>query len=42
MSAPPGRVVASLPGIAVQPGTTRNGLNSQPWLASNNMGRMAD
>jgi hypothetical protein len=29
-----------LPGIALQPGV--GGLNSQPWLASNNMGRMAD
>ncbi|MBD8593306.1 zinc ABC transporter substrate-binding protein [Pseudomonas sp. CFBP 8758] len=29
-----------LPGIAVQPGVS--GLNSQPWLSSNNMGRMAD
>ena len=29
-----------LPGIAVQPGV--GGLNSQPWLSSNNMGRMAD
>ncbi|MES2869942.1 MAG: zinc ABC transporter substrate-binding protein [Pseudomonadota bacterium] len=35
-------VDGSLPGIAVQPGTSRDGLNSQPWLASNNMGRMAD
>ena len=35
-------VDGSLPGIAVQPGTARDGLNSQPWLASNNMGRMAD
>ena len=32
----------SLPGIAVQPGQGIDGLNSQPWLASNNMGRMAD
>lgn len=29
-----------LPGIALQPG--QGGLNSQPWLSSNNMGRMAD
>lgn len=29
-----------LPGIALQPGV--GGLNSQPWLSSNNMGRMAD
>nr|WP_314483486.1 zinc ABC transporter substrate-binding protein [uncultured Pseudomonas sp.] len=35
-------VDGSLPGIAVQPGANRDGLNSQPWLASNNMGRMAD
>lgn len=35
-------VDGSLPGIAVQPGAQRDGLNSQPWLASNNMGRMAD
>ncbi|KAF1031408.1 MAG: hypothetical protein GAK37_00815 [Pseudomonas sp.] len=34
-------VDGALPGIAVQPGST-DGLNSQPWLASNNMGRMAD
>ena len=34
-------VDGNLPGIAVQPGI-RDGLNSQPWLASNNMGRMAD
>ncbi len=26
----------------VQPGQGTDGLNSQPWLASNNMGRMAD
>lgn len=35
-------VDGSLPGIAVQPGTSHDGLNSQPWLTSNNMGRMAD
>ena len=35
-------VDGSLPGIAVQPGAHIDGLNSQPWLASNNMGRMAD
>ncbi len=34
-------VDGGLPGIAVQPGST-DGLNSQPWQASNNMGRMAD
>ncbi len=35
-------VDGSLPGIAVQPAQGIDGLNSQPWLASNNMGRMAD
>ena len=35
-------VDGSLPGIAVQPGAHVDGLNSQPWLTSNNMGRMAD
>lgn len=35
-------VDGSLPGIAVQPGVHSDGLNSQPWLTSNNMGRMAD
>lgn len=35
-------VDGSLPGIAVQPGTPADGLNSQPWLSSNNLGRMAD
>ena len=35
-------VDGSLPGIAVQPGAHEDGLNSQPWLTSNNMGRMAD
>jgi ABC-type Zn uptake system ZnuABC Zn-binding protein ZnuA len=35
-------VDGSLPGIAVQPGQGADGLNSQPWLSSNNMGRMAD
>jgi ABC-type Zn uptake system ZnuABC Zn-binding protein ZnuA len=35
-------VDGALPGIAVQPDNKVDGLNSQPWLASNNMGRMAD
>jgi len=35
-------VDGALPGIAVQPGLKVDGLNSQPWLAGNNMGRMAD
>ena len=35
-------VDGSLPGIAVQPGVHSDGLNSQPWLTSNNMGPMAD
>lgn len=35
-------VDGALPGIAVQPGTASDGLNSQPWLSSNNLGRMAD
>lgn len=35
-------VDGALPGIAVQPSNKVDGLNSQPWLASNNMGRMAD
>jgi len=35
-------VDGALPGIAVQPDNKVEGLNSQPWLASNNMGRMAD
>jgi ABC-type Zn uptake system ZnuABC Zn-binding protein ZnuA len=35
-------VDGALPGIAVQPGNKVEGLNSQPWLSSNNMGRMAD
>ena len=35
-------VDGSLPGIAVQPGQGIDGLSSQPWLSSNNMGRMAD
>ncbi|MBM9489341.1 zinc ABC transporter substrate-binding protein [Pseudomonas sp. ICBG1301] len=34
-------VDGGLPGIALQPGAT-DGLNSQPWQSSNNMGRMAD
>jgi ABC-type Zn uptake system ZnuABC Zn-binding protein ZnuA len=35
-------VDGALPGIAVQPEVKVDGLNSQPWLSSNNMGRMAD
>ena len=35
-------VDGGLPGIAVQPGNKVDGLNSQPWFSSNNMGRMAD
>lgn len=35
-------VDGSLPGIAVQPSQGIDGLNSQPWLSTNNMGRMAD
>ena len=35
-------VDGALPGIAVQPGNKVEGLGSQPWLSSNNMGRMAD
>ena len=34
-------VDGSLPGIAVQPGVHVDGLNSQQWLTSNNMWRMA-
>lgn len=34
-------VDGALPGVALQPGTV-DGLNSQPWMATNNMGRMAD
>ena len=34
-------VDGALPGVALQPGTS-DGLNSQPWMATNNMGRMAD
>lgn len=34
-------VDGALPGVALQPGT-HDGLNSQPWMATNNMGRMAD
>lgn len=34
-------VDGALPGIAIQPGMT-DGLASQPWLASHNLGRMAD
>jgi hypothetical protein len=35
-------VDGALPGIAVQPGNKVDGLSSQPWFSSNNMGRMAD
>lgn len=35
-------VDGALPGIAVQPDIKVDGLNSQPWFSSNNMGRMAD
>ncbi|MFS2198672.1 metal ABC transporter substrate-binding protein [Pseudomonas sp. Pseusp3] len=35
-------VDGALPGIALQPGNKVDGLNSQPWFSSNNMGRMAD
>ena len=35
-------VDGGLAGIAVQPGKGVDGLNSQPWLSSNNLGRMAD
>ncbi|WP_223590962.1 metal ABC transporter substrate-binding protein [Pseudomonas sp. A-R-19] len=35
-------VDGALPGIAVQPDSKVDGLNSQPWFSSNNMGRMAD
>jgi ABC-type Zn uptake system ZnuABC Zn-binding protein ZnuA len=35
-------VDGALPGIAVQPDNKVDGLNSQQWLSSNNMGRMAD
>ncbi|AKA23444.1 metal ABC transporter solute-binding protein, Zn/Mn family [Pseudomonas chlororaphis] len=34
-------VDGALPGVALQPGKS-DGLNSQPWLSSNNLGRMAD
>lgn len=34
-------VDGALPGIALQPGKA-DGLNSQPWMSSNNLGRMAD
>ena len=34
-------VDGGLPGVALQPGTV-DGLNSQPWQSSNNLGRMAD
>ncbi|WP_353741342.1 zinc ABC transporter substrate-binding protein [Pseudomonas fluorescens] len=35
-------VDGALPGIAVQPDNKVDGLNSQPWFSSSNMGRMAD
>lgn len=35
-------VDGALPGVALQPGVAVDGLNSQPWLSSNNLGRMAD
>ncbi|WP_223446392.1 MULTISPECIES: metal ABC transporter substrate-binding protein [Pseudomonas] len=35
-------VDGALPGIAIQPDNKVEGLNSQPWFSSNNMGRMAD
>ncbi|MHC8318496.1 metal ABC transporter substrate-binding protein [Pseudomonas sp. LB3P31] len=35
-------VDGALPGIAVQPDDKLDGLTSQPWFSSNNMGRMAD
>jgi hypothetical protein len=35
-------VDGSLPGIALQAGQGADGLTSQPWLSSNNLGRMAD
>ncbi len=35
-------VDGALPGIALQPGQGADGLGSQPWLSSNNLGRMAD
>ncbi|WP_412548600.1 metal ABC transporter solute-binding protein, Zn/Mn family [Pseudomonas sp. MWU13-2105] len=35
-------VDGGLAGIAVQPGKGVDGLNSQPWLSGNNLGRMAD
>ena len=34
-------VDGALPGVALQPGKS-DGLNSQPWMSSNNLGRMAD
>ncbi|MBC2658753.1 zinc ABC transporter substrate-binding protein [Pseudomonas sp. MSSRFD41] len=34
-------VDGALPGVALQPGKS-DGLNAQPWLSSNNLGRMAD
>ena len=35
-------VDGALPGIALKPDTRANGLDSQPWLEINNLGRMAD
>ncbi|GAB7529884.1 zinc ABC transporter substrate-binding protein [Pseudomonas sp. 3A(2025)] len=35
-------VDGALPGVALQPEQGIDGLNSQPWLASHNLGRMAD
>ncbi len=35
-------VDGALPGVALQAGQGIDGLNSQPWLASHNLGRMAD
>ncbi|VVP54596.1 hypothetical protein PS900_05620 [Pseudomonas fluorescens] len=35
-------VDGALPGIALQPDNKVDGLNSQPWFSSSNMGRMAD
>jgi len=35
-------VDGSLPGVALQADSAGNGLNAQPWMSSNNLGRMAD
>ncbi|WNW10839.1 zinc ABC transporter substrate-binding protein [Pseudomonas sp. DTU_2021_1001937_2_SI_NGA_ILE_001] len=35
-------VDGALPGVALQPGQSVDGLSAQPWLASHNLGRMAD